>query len=175
MPSLQKIKMVENYKELLDNFKAIYVIDFTGFTVPEMTELRRRVKERKGLLKVGRNRLFKIALKEKNVNGLDDFLVGVSALLIAYEDPVEPLKVFYDYSKEKGKGVIKGGYVEGEVFGKDKVDFLAKLPSRDVLVQNLLSRIKGPVYGLVFVLSGLMRNLVFILNEIKNKKEGSNP
>jgi large subunit ribosomal protein L10 len=175
MPSLQKVKLVENYKELLKDVKAIYVVDFTGFNVPEMTVLRKKIRESKGLLKVGKNRLFKIALKDQKIEGLDDFLVGVSALLIAYDDPIEPLKAFYEFSKETGKGVIKGGYIEGRVISKEDVNVLAKLPPRIVLIQNLLSRLQGPVYGLLFTLNGLLRNLVYVLSEIKNKKEGSNP
>jgi len=175
MPSLQKVKLVESYKELLKEAGAIYVVDFTGFNVPETVVVRRKIKESKGLLKVGKNRLFKIALKEQKIEGLDEFLTSASALLIAYEDPLEPLKAFYEFSKEKGKGGIKGGYIEGRVISKEDINVLAKLPSRAILIQNLLSRLKGPFYGLVFTLNGLLRSLLYVLDEIKKKKEGSNP
>ncbi len=175
MPSLHKIKLVENYKELIKGAKAIYVVDFKGLNVPEITILREKIKESKGLLKVGKNRLFKIILKENKIEGFDDFLSGISALLFAYEDPVEPLKVFYEFSNEKEKGAVKGGYIEGRIIGKEEISALAKLPSRSVLIQNLVSGLQSPMYGFLFVLNGLLRSFLYVLNEIKNKKEGSTP
>ncbi|MEO0254837.1 MAG: 50S ribosomal protein L10 [candidate division WOR-3 bacterium] len=175
MPSAQKIKAVENYTKILENVKAMYVVDFTGFNVAELNELRKKIREEKGLLKVGKNTLFKIALNNLKIEGLEKFLTGVSALLLAYDDPVSPLKVFYEYSKEKEKGKIKGGYIEGRIISEEDVNILAKLPPKNVLIQNLISRIGGPLYGFLFVLNGLLRNLLYVLVEIKNKKEGSNP
>lgn len=175
MLSAQKIKTVESYNKILENVKALYVIDFTGFNVSELNELRKKIKEEKGLLKVGRNTLFKIALNNLKIQGLEKFLLGVSALLLAYDNPISPLKVFYEYSKEKEKGKIKGGYIEGKIISEEDLKVLAKLPPRNVLMQNLLSRIGSPLYGFLFVLNGLLRNLLYVLVEIKNKKEGSNP
>ncbi len=175
MPSAQKIKTLESYTKILEDAKALYVVDFAGFNVAELDELRKKIKEEKGLLKVGKNTLLKIALNNLKIEGLEKFLSGVSALLLAYEDPVSPLKVFYEYSKEKEKGKIKGGYLEGKIISEKDVNILAKLPPRNVLIQNLLSRIENPLYGFLFVLSGLLRNLLYVLVEIKNKKEGSNP
>ncbi|MEN3046333.1 MAG: 50S ribosomal protein L10 [Candidatus Hydrothermales bacterium] len=175
MPSKQKIEAVEKYTKLLNNAKAIYVVDFKRFNVPEMNELRAKIKKENGLLKVGKNRLFKIALSRYNIKELDEFLKNVSALLIAYNDPVNPLKVFYEFIKEKGKGDIKGGYIEGKKLEKSEVEIIAKLPPKGVLLQDLISKIQSPLYGLIFTLNGLIRNLLYVLNEIKVKKEGSNP
>ncbi|MEN3044589.1 MAG: 50S ribosomal protein L10 [Candidatus Hydrothermales bacterium] len=175
MPSKQKVNVVENYQKILCNAKAIYVVDFKGLNVSEMNELRIKVKKENGQIKVGKNRLFKIALSRSQITGIDEFLKNVSALLIAYNDPITPMKVFYEFIKEKGKGEIKGGYIEGKKVGRNEVEIIAKLPPKNVLIQNLMSKVQGPLYGFVFVLNGLIRNLLYALNEIKNKKEGSNP
>jgi large subunit ribosomal protein L10 len=170
MPSAHKIELVKTYKELLKDAKAFYVVDFSGINVPEMTELRRSIREKNGILKVGKNRLFKVALKELNIDGLEEVFEYPCALLIAYDDPIEPLKVFYEFMKEKGKGELKGGYVEGRALSKEETIELSKLPPKEILVGKLLSSLNSSVFGLVFVLNTLLRNLVYVLSEIKNKK-----
>ena len=100
MPSLLKTKKVSEIEEILKGAKALYLMDFSRLNVPEITELRRKIKKRKGLLKVVNNRIFKIALKKAGLSFPEEFLTGQNAVILAYDDPVEPLKEVYEYIRE---------------------------------------------------------------------------
>ncbi|MEO0275320.1 MAG: 50S ribosomal protein L10 [candidate division WOR-3 bacterium] len=172
MPSAVKIKKVSEIKEILKGAKALYLIDFSKLNVPEITELRRKVKSKKGILKVVNNRLAKIALKETGIEIPDDFLRGQNALLLAYDDPVEPLKEAYEFIKEIKKGEIKEGVIIGKgVYKREEVINIAKLPSLKELRTKVIQNLYTPIFGVLMNLKGILFNLLIVLKSIEEKKK----
>ncbi len=167
----EKAEMVSEIKEKLSSAKSIVVTDYMGLNVAQITELRRKLRQSKVEYKVYKNTLAQIALKELNIIGLDDYLKGPTALAFSYDDSVAPAKVLVDYQKGNEKLKVRAGIVDGKVYDATMIVALSKLPSRDVLLSQMLRTMQGPIYGIVNVLAGNMRNMVCVLNAIKEQKE----
>ncbi len=167
----EKVKKVEEIKELLKDAKGFYFADFTGLTVAEITDLRRRLREKNARMKVVKNTMTRRALEELGYEGFSEILVGPNALIVAYEDVVEPLKSIFEFKKEVNKTQLKVGYVDGELYDEKGLEKLSKLPSKDKLRAQVVGTLQAPIYGLVWRLKGMLTSFVVVLNEIKKKKE----
>ena len=171
MPSLLKTKKVSEIEEILRGAKALYLMDFSRLNVPEITELRRKIKKRKGLLKVVNNRIFKIALKKAGLSFPEEFLTGQNAVILAYDDPVEPLKEAYEYIREIKKGELKGGMIIGiGIYRKEEIINIAKLPSLKELRGKTLILLKSPILNTVMRLKGILLKLLIVLKNIEKNK-----
>lgn len=170
-PSRQKkISIIEEAKNLISNSKGFYVIDYKGWNVAEINNLRRKLKEKQAQMKVIKNTLFTIALKDLNINVFEKF-EGTNAFVFVKGDEVEPLKVISEFIKETNKGALKVGYINGVKYDANQLEVLSKLPSINELRAKVVGAINAPIYNLVYSLKALLINLVLVLTQIKNKKE----
>jgi len=120
--------------------------------------------------RVAKKSLMEIALKkEKKQMDLSQFS-GSLALSFGYKDPISLIKTLTKFAKENEKFKILGGIVEDRVVSIDEIKVLSKIPSKEILLAQLVGCIKGPISGFVNVLNGNMRNLVGVLNAIKETK-----
>ncbi len=161
-------------KELEKEFskaKSMVVTDYIGLDVAEMTELRAKLREAGVDYKVVKNTLAKIAANNSDLSEITEFFSGPTAIAFGIEDVVSPAKILDDFAEEHEVLEIKGGYLNGEVISKEKVESLAKIPSREELLAKAFASMKAPITGFVNVLSGNMRNLVSVLSQIKDQKE----
>ena len=174
----KKAKILEHLQEILPKATLILLTDYKGLTVAQMRTLRENLREKVGdgaKFMVVKNTLLRITLEKLGYDPseLGSALEGPTAILYVVDgDPIEALKTLYDYIKENKIETFKfkGGFLEGKVFNAEEVETLAKLPSKQQLYAMLVSATQGPIRGFVYVLSGLMRNLVYALNAIKDKK-----
>jgi large subunit ribosomal protein L10 len=174
MPTAEKEAAVAELTDILKRAKGLYLTDFTGLDVPSFTLLRKQLREESVSCRVIKNRLAKLAIKRAGVEGLDDVLRGPTGLVCADEDPVAPARMLSKFAKETdGKPVIKAGYIDGEVFVADQVERLAQIPSRDVLLGQMVSAMQSPISGLAFTLNGILQKLVGTLHAVAEKKKGS--
>ncbi len=173
MPNQKNLEEVKNLEQQLDQVQALFLANYSGLSVKDQQELRAKVKEAGGYLKVTKNTLLKIALKNKgfDVETLSEALTNQNITLFATDDPVAPLKVMVEFAKEHEKPEVKAGFLGKETLPLEKITQLASLPSKDELIAKLMRTIQGPMSGLVNVLSAPTRNLVYALNTIKEKKE----
>ncbi len=170
-PSKQKkISIVDEAKNLISNSKGFYVIDYKGWNVAEINNLRRKLKEKQAQMKVIKNTLFTIALKDLNINVFEKF-EGTNAFVFVKGDEVEPLKIISEFIKETNKGALKVGYINGVKYDANQLEILSKLPSINELRAKVVGAINAPIYNLVYSLKALLINLVLVLTQIKNKKE----
>lgn len=170
-PLPKKVAAVTKLKDKLVSSVATVVTDYKGMKVSEISELRKRLREKQVEYKVVKNTLFVKALKEAGIEGMDEKIEGPVAVAFASGDPVSPAKVLMDYFDEIEKPKVKVGIVESKLADEKLLADLAKLPSREELIAKVVGGIKSPLQGLVMVLSGIPRKLVYALSEIKNKKE----
>ena len=154
----QKKAVVEEIKNKLDNSKTFLLIDYRGLTVSEITELRRSLREMGSDIKVYKNTLMNLALKDKNIK-LDDFMEGPNAYLFS-SDIIEPIKVVSKFAKEHPALEIRAGYIDSEVVDVNTIKKYADIPS----MEGLLTMFAG---GLVEHL----RNLSIGLNLYAEKLE----
>ncbi len=131
--------------ELADELRgsnAVVLTEYRGLTVKQLTELRRSLGGHASYAVV-KNTLTKIAAKEAGVEGLDDYLVGPSAIAFVKGDPVEAAKGLRDFAKANPALVIKGGVLDGKALSADEINKLADLESREVLLAKLAGAMKG--------------------------------
>ncbi len=170
-PKPEKVEQVAEIQELLGRSSGVILTDYRGFTVAEKAELTRRLRAAGAEYHVVKNTLFRRAYGEYG-DDPSEMLSGPTAIAFALEDPVAPSKVLLDFIREKRKGVVKGGVVDGKVFDLDAVTELSKLPPKDVLIGQVVGSIQGPLAGLVFSLQGVLGNFVRTVQAIHDQKGG---
>ena len=144
MDRAAKRELVTSMHDVFKDTGVIVVAHYAGMTVAQMTELRRRVKEAGGTVKVAKNRLAKLALQDTDVAGISDLFKGPTC--VAYSaDPIAAARVAVKYAKENDKLVILGGAMGANVLDSAGVKALAELPSLDELRGTLIGLIQAPM------------------------------
>jgi len=138
-----KAELVTTLHDVFKDTGVIVVAHYAGMTVAQMTDYRRRIKDAGGKVKVAKNRLAKLALKDTNAAGIADLFKGPTC--IAYsKDPIAAAKVAVKYSKDNDKLVILGGAMGNTILDANGVKALAELPSLDELRAKLIGLLNAP-------------------------------
>ncbi|MCA1829802.1 MAG: 50S ribosomal protein L10 [Myxococcales bacterium] len=168
----QKQEMVATLSAQVARSQTIYVTDFTGLSVARITDLRRRLRAVGVEYVVVKNTLARRALSEAQLKsgGLEPFLAGPTALVLAGADPVSAAKVLTDFAKETEKLAIKAGLVEGKAITQAQVKTLAALPSKTQLLAQLGGALQAPMAGFLGVMNGLLYAMVGALEALKDKR-----
>jgi len=143
MDRAEKAELVSTLNEAWKDTGVIVVAHYAGMTVAQMTEFRKRVKEAGGSVKVAKNRLAKLALKDTDSVSISDLLKGQTCLAYS-DDPIAAARISVKYSKENDKLVILGGAMGKTVLDAKAVKALADLPSLDELRAKLLGLLQAP-------------------------------
>jgi len=167
----KKEEVVKDLTEKLNDASSVFFVDYTGVSVPEVEDLRQKLRETEASFNVVKNTLIKRALDESEHKELKlDKFTGQTAVVVAGDDEVAPARVIHGFIKENKKMEILSGVLESQLLGKDKVKELALLPGKTEMLGKLVGTINAPVSGFVNVLAGNMRGLVNALNAIKDAK-----
>ena len=168
----QKQEMVTTLATQVAKSQTIYVTDFTGLNVAHITDLRRRLRAVGVEYVVVKNTLARRALTEQQLKdgGLESFLVGPTALVLAGTDPVGAAKVLTDFAREFEKPTIGVGLVEGKPITQAQVKSLAALPSKTQLLAQLGGALQAPMAGFLGVLNGLLYSMVGALEALKEQR-----
>ncbi len=166
----QKKELVQEIKEKIDQSQGLVLVDYRGLNVSEVTELRENYRKAGVEYKVYKNTMMRLAFEELGLEDFNQFLTGPNAVAFGLEDPVQAAKVTHEFAKSHEKLEIKAGIVDGKIIGIDEVKDLAQLPSREVLIAKTLGGLNAPIAGFVNVLQGNIRNLVYALNAVQEKK-----
>lgn len=169
----EKQQEVELLRERLAQAAAAVLTDYRGLNVAELAQLRGKLREAGVHYKVVKNTLLKRAADSLGIEGLEPLLQGPTAVAFSRTDPVEPARILLEYIRQMRKLEIKGGLVEGRVMTTDQIKRLAGLPSRAQLLSLALGSMKAPLARLAGVLTGLQRNLVYALDQIRKQKEAA--
>lgn len=160
--------------EVIDKMKraqCVVVLDYRGLTVDEVTSLRNQFREAGVEYKVIKNNMLKRAAEELNIEGVEEYFKGPSAVAFGYEDPVAPAKILCKFVKDVNKTEIKGGILDGKVMDAAGITSLSKLPSKEELLAKMMGSMNAPVTNFVGVLAAIPRGLVCALNAIAQQKE----
>ncbi len=171
MPTAEKEAAVERMSKQLSEAKSVYLTDFTGLNVEQITELRRAFSGVKVEYRVVKNTLAKLSAKEAGCEDIVEHLSGPVAMAFGMEDPVAPAKVIKQFSKKNDKLKLKACLFEGVLFGEDKLNQLADLPTRDEVLGQVCSVLNAPISNLAFSLNGILSKVVYALNAVKEQKE----
>jgi len=167
-----KVQWRDSVVEALDKSGAVFLANYSGMTVEELTAMRRELKAVQADFHVVKNTIAQKAVEGRDENVISDLFKGQMGIVFSYGDSAAAAKVFSESAKKFEKLKIVGGYMEKSLLTPKAVEQLASLPSREVLLGQLIGTMVAPHRGLLNVLNGVPRNLVQVLNAIKDKKAG---
>ena len=170
MPNAQNQAMMAAIKEDLDGVVAVWAVDYRGLTVKETEELRRSVREADAFMKVYKNTIMRIALKDLDMANIDEVLDGPSAFVFCKNDPAASAKALKDFAKDHENLTIKGGMMDGAFVTAAEVEAIASLPSREELYAHIAAAINGVAQGLATAIAGVPRGLAQVTKAVADQK-----
>ncbi len=165
----QKVQIVEEYLGIFEK-PGIYLMDFKGLNVAEMTELRTKLREADVSMRVVKNTLAKRALDQIGITGLHDYLVGPVGVLWTQDDIAAPARVVLKFIKDHEKGTVKAGLVDGTVVPGDRIEAISKLPSKKQLQARVASALNAPIVKLARVLNAMPQKLAATVKALEDKR-----
>lgn len=168
-----KVTIVSELNDSFKRSKLTVVADYCGLKVSEFQKIRIELKNCDSEVRVAKNTLLKRAVIDTDNAALSDDFTGTTAVVLGYSDPVGPAKVVAKFADDFDKFVIRAVALDGEIIGVDDLVALSKLPSKEVLLGQLLSTWNNVPTGLVQVLTGVPRTFVYALQAIKEQKEAA--
>lgn len=171
----EKTDKVAEIKALFEGSNAYFLTDYQGLNVPDMTLLRKDLRESNVKYIIAKNTLFRLAAKDAGVDGLDEHFQGPTAVAFAADDPSVAAKILHESYKKRELPRFKVFMVEGQLHQADEVKALAELPSRDVLLSMVVAAVEAPFTELIGSLDGFFRELVGSIDALadKRKEEGA--
>lgn len=166
----QKKEVVKQIEEKLNAAKLVVFTDYRGLTVDEMSDLRNRLRVPGVEYKVLKNTMTEFALKNTGHEDIIADITGPNAVLFSNEDPVGPVKSVFEFIKQYKKLEVKIGILEGQKLEADRIKALADLPSREVLIAQVLGTMQAPITSFVYVLNANLTGLARAIDQIREKK-----
>jgi large subunit ribosomal protein L10 len=170
MQRKEKEALVEEVSGLLAAADVMYVSDYRGLTVAEITELRSKLRPVGASVRVLKNTLTRRAAEATGHQELLLLLNGPTAITICGDDPVAPAKALADFARTHEKLVVRGGVMQGKVLDAAGIKTLATLPAREALLAQVVGVMAAPLAGLVTVLNGTLSGLARALQQVADQK-----
>jgi large subunit ribosomal protein L10 len=167
----QKSAIVAELNEMFNRAKFSVVADYCGLKVSELEKVRKELRGCDTEIRIAKNTLLKRAVADTACESLVEDFSGTTAIVVAYDDPVSPAKVLAKFAEDHKKFELRSAVLEGEKITIDNIIALSKLPTKEVLLGQLLSVMNGVPTALVRVLSGVPRTFLYGLQAVKEQKE----
>lgn len=166
----QKKQQVAGLAEAFKSANVGVLVNYSGITVEDDTKLRKQLREAGCTYKVVKNTLLHLAFEQAGIEGLDEYLNGTTAIAYSENGYTEAPKILSDYAKDHENFQVKSGFIDGGMVNAESITELAKLPSKEVLIAQVLGGFNAPIQGFANVLNGTLRGLVIALNAIAEKQ-----
>ncbi|RFD79816.1 50S ribosomal protein L10 [Gardnerella vaginalis] len=166
----EKEAVVAQLTELFRNADAVYLTEYRGLTVPQISALREKL-GRDTSYSVAKNTLARIAAKEAGIEGLDELLAGPTAVTFVKGDFIEAAKTLRDFAKENKALVVKGGFADGTVYDAEGAKQLADLKSRPELLSEMAGALKGTMSKAAYLFNALPTKAVRTIDALREKQE----
>lgn len=167
----EKVATVASLKELFENSQACFITDYQGLNVADITVLRKNLRDNQVRYLVAKNTLFRLAARDAGLDNLDEFFAGPTAVAFAMDEPSVAAKILHDSNKEKDLPRFKAFIFEKELHEADEIKKLADLPSREVLLSQVVAAVEAPFSELVGSLDGFFRELVGTVDALAEKRK----
>jgi len=167
-----KEKLIAEYHEGLAEAPHAFLLGFSGITVPQVTELRNRVRATGGEYLVVKNNLALRAIDSTALAALEEHFVGPTAVVYSTKDPVALAKALTDYAKEVPAIQFKAGMVERRAVAAGQIREIAQLPGREELIAKLLFLLQSPIVRFARVLAAVPQSLVLVLDQVRQQRQG---
>jgi large subunit ribosomal protein L10 len=171
MNRAEKTTLIESmHKSFADNGSVI-VMSFKGVNVPDITDLRQKIRDAEGGYEVVKNTLAILAAEGTPVDSVKDQFTGPTAVAYTCGDPVSLAKVLKDFVKTHPGMEFKAAILEGRPIDQSQVESLAEMPSREELLSKVLFLLNAPLTRFASALKSPMRNLAVVLSELAKKNQ----
>ena len=167
----EKAAIVGELNSMFSRSKFSVVADYCGLTVSDLEKIRRELRDCQSEIRIAKNTLLKRAVTDTDCESLVEDFTGTTAIIAAYDDPVTPAKVLAKCAEDYEKFQLRSAVLEGEKITVESLVALSKLPSKEVLLGQLLSVMNGVPTAFVRVLSGVPQTFMYGLQAIKDQKE----
>jgi large subunit ribosomal protein L10 len=166
----EKAEVISEFAGGIGQATNAFIIEFKGITVPQVTELRRQVRETNSKYLVVKNTLALIAVKDSPLTQLKEQFKGPTAVAYNTTDAVALAKALTRFAKDVPAVVFKGAMLNGQIVPTNQIQAIANLPSREQLISKLLYLMQHPIRGLAVVLNANLRNLAVVIDQIARQK-----
>lgn len=163
MPTPKKAATIDELHQMFARAKLTVIADYRGLKVSDLQGLRAALRPINGEARVAKNTLATLAAERAGIPQLADYLVGPTIVIVSYDDPVPVAKAVGDFARTSRILAVRGGMVGQRPLAEADVAAIAALPTRDVLIGRVVGQIQAPLYGLVGVLSGVIRQFGYVL------------
>lgn len=154
-----KTQAIEEAKKVLGEYKDFIFVEYRGLTVEQITKLRHSLREKNTQFKVFKNNFARVAFDEMKNGSVSQYLSGPTAIAMIKEDANESAKILFDFVKDAPSLVVKGAWVENELYDAEKIEAFAKLPGKKQLIAMIMSAINGPARKLAGTLQAYVEKL----------------
>lgn len=169
MNRTEKAEMVDWIGNVFDENAVVVVVENKGLTVDEISGLRDELRKAGASMKIIKNRLAKIAIKDRDANPISDLFNGPTAIVYA-EDPVAPAKIVHKFSKDNESLEIKGGAMGAEMMDASGVKALAAMPSREELIASIVMCVGAPASNIAGAISAPAADIAGILKTLEERE-----
>ncbi|MCP4137151.1 MAG: 50S ribosomal protein L10 [bacterium] len=167
-----KVDEVQNLVGKLQARPNFILTDYSGVKVGELSQLRRSLREKNAEYKVVKNNLFKLALKEAGYQDITDHLKGPIAVAFMGEEIGETAKVLKDFATAEKEFSYSAGILDNVLYEENKIKDIAGLPSKEVVLSQVLQMINSPAQGIAMGMNQIMASLARGINAVAEKSNG---
>ncbi|MEI0594294.1 50S ribosomal protein L10 [Brachyspira pilosicoli] len=173
MPNKKNIETVAALKESMGSCAGLVFFDYRGVTVSQLTDLRRELAKTSSSMKICKNSLVDIALKDLGREVKDEMFINPTAVVFAKEDMPSAAKVISEAAKKNDKIKIKGGYMGEDLLDPANVQVVANIPPREVLLSHLVTALESPISSFANSLQSVISELAYVLDRVEEEKKKS--
>jgi len=170
----RKLELSKKLREQLGSATAVFAVSYSGLNVSDMEDVRNSIKESGGTFNVIKNSVVSKAVEDGELSSLKEYLKGPNAFALSFDEPADLAKLLIAKEKEHKKLEVKFGALGGQIIFREQIESLSKLPSKEVMLAQLLATMNAPVGGFVNVLAGNLRKVLYALKAIEEKKKEEN-
>jgi large subunit ribosomal protein L10 len=167
----EKEKKVAEIADKLSSAAGVYLADYKGLNVEEISELRNKLREASIDFKVVKNTLARLSVDQAGLKDLAEYLTGSTAMAFCLADPIVGAKILSDFQKQNEKLQLKACVFDDQVYDKNYIDKIARLPSPEQIRAQTVGIISAPLRNIVGVLNSLLTSMVIVLDEIRKQRE----
>jgi len=170
MPTAEKQRVIDDTSQRLDGVRGVFLADFSGMTVESISLLRKKCREQRIEFHVVKNTLLKRALNAREISALDEHLNGPTAVVFSAVSEMSPAKVLVDFAKEHERPRVKAAFVDGQLFDDKAVTRLAALPSREVLLGQVLGTLIAPMTQFLAAVEAALRLPAVMVDALERER-----
>jgi large subunit ribosomal protein L10 len=175
MPRPEKVQRVEEITEKFKSARNVFIADYSGLNVIDITDLRKQLRENGITFRVEKNTLLRRAVSNLGWDDLLPALKGPTAVAIAADDPTIPAKILHDFYIRLKKPKVRAFRVDDRIYELRDLKPLAQLPPRDILLAQVIAAVESPISALIGTLDGVIRDFISTVEAMaKQKEEGGN-